>query len=94
LVANSTDLVQIVRSGAGLLPSVRGESVPPPRAGACLGPDEAGWLLQSPWFVGLISQLIDSMDRQEIDAFGRKLCQRGMAILKPPKIGGTPKMRG
>ena len=32
-------------------------------------PDEAGWLLQNPWFVGLISQWIDSMDRQEIEAF-------------------------
>jgi len=56
--------------------------------------DEAGWLLQNPWFVGLISQWIDSTDRQEIEAFCRKLCQRGMAILKPPKMKGTPKSRG
>jgi hypothetical protein len=57
-------------------------------------PDEAGWLLQNPWFVGLISQSIDSMDRQDIEAVCRKLCQRGMAILTPPKMGGTQKMRG
>jgi hypothetical protein len=58
-----------------------------------LKPSEAGWLLQNPWFVGLISQWIDSLDRQEIEVVCRKLCQRGMAILKPPKIGGTPNMR-
>ena len=57
-------------------------------------PDEAGWLLQNPWFVGLISQWIDSTDRQDIEAFCRKLCQRGMGILTSPKMGGIPKMRG
>jgi hypothetical protein len=57
-------------------------------------PDEAGWLMQNPWFVGLISQWIDSIDRQDIEAFYRKLCQRCMAILTSPKMGGTPKMRG
>jgi len=57
-------------------------------------PAEAGWLLQNPWFVGLISQLIDSTDRQAIEALCRKLCQRGMAILSPPNMGGTPIKRG
>jgi len=57
-------------------------------------PAEAGWLLQNPWFVGLISQWIDSTDRQEIEAHCRKLCQRGLSILKPPAMGETPIIRG
>jgi hypothetical protein len=49
-------------------------------------PAEAGWLLQNPWFVGLISHWIDSTDRQDVEAFCRKLCRRGLAILEPPTM--------
>jgi hypothetical protein len=55
---------------------------------------EAGWLLQNPWFVGMISQWIDSTDRQEIEAFCRKLCERGLAILRLPRTGKRPIIRG
>ena len=47
-------------------------------------PAEAGWLLKKPWFVGLISHWIGSTDQQEVEAFCRTLCQRGLTILEPP----------
>ena len=37
LVANTTVLDQLARKSAGPRPNVRGESVPPARASACLG---------------------------------------------------------
>jgi hypothetical protein len=57
-------------------------------------PAEAGWLLQNPWFVGLVSQWIDSTDREVIEAFCRKLCQRGLDILNPPEPRKAPMKRG
>ena len=55
-------------------------------------PAEADCLANHPLFIGLVSQLLDSVDRDDIVGFIRRLTQKGTDILHPPKPNGTPKL--
>ena len=48
-------------------------------------PTEASWLLRNPLFVGLISQLLDSVLPDDIEAYSRRAIAKGLDILAKPE---------
>jgi hypothetical protein len=53
----------------------------PPGTDQELKPSEAEWLLQNPLFIGFVSHLIASTDRDQIEAVCRRWIARGQNIL-------------